>query len=89
MPRIFYLDGTSNNLGMLRAVVPLAELADLLSKEKPSYLGPHFPRSTEPCAPSTLIEVTPDEERPAWPTGFYRVSVIPLQFEDTLRSLQR
>ena len=88
MPRIFYLDGTANNLGMLRAVVPLAELAGLLSREKPSYLGQHFPRSAEPVAPSTVIEVTADEEQPAWPTGFYRLSLIPLQFEDALRSLQ-
>lgn len=89
MPRIFYLDGAANNLGMLRAVVPLDELADLLSEEKPSYLGPHFPRSAEPGPPCTLIEVTPDEEQPAWPTGFYRLSMIPLQFEDTLRSVQK
>ncbi len=89
MPRIFYLDGTSNNLGMLRAVVPLTELTSLLSKEKPSYLGLCFPRSPKPGAPSTLIEVASDEEQPAWPTGFYRLSTIPLQFQDTLRSLQR
>ncbi len=89
MPRIFYLDGTSNNLGMLRAVVPLAELASLLSKEHPSYVGLCFPRSARPGAPSTLIEVTADEAQPAWPVGFYRLSMIPLQFEDTLRSLQR
>jgi hypothetical protein len=88
VPRIFYLDGTANSLGMLRAVVPLTELADLLSEEKPSYLGRRFPRSAERCSPSTLIEITADEEQPAWPMGYYRLSIVPLQFEDTLKSIE-
>jgi hypothetical protein len=88
MPRIFYLDGTANSLGMLRAVVPLTELAALLSQEKPSYLGVRFPRCTERGSPTTLIEITAEEEQPAWPMGYYRLSIVPLQFEDTLKSIE-
>lgn len=88
MPKIFYLDGAANSLGMLRAIVPLADLAALLSKEVPIYMGRSFAEARENGAPSTLIEIMPEEEQQDWRAGFYRVGKKPLQFEEILRSLR-
>ncbi len=88
MPRIFYLDGAANSPGMLRAVVPLADLAALLSEESPTYMGRSFAEARENGVPTTLIEIMPEEEQRDWRTGFYRVGKKPLQFEEILRSLR-
>lgn len=42
MPKIFYLDGSADSRGMLRAVVPLADLIVLLSEQMPIYVGQAF-----------------------------------------------
>lgn len=85
MPKIFYLDGAANSPGMLRAVVPLADLAALLSEESPTYMGRSFAEARENGVPATLVEIMPEEEQPDWRAGFYRVRKKPPQFEEILR----
>ena len=70
-------------LGMLRAVVPVADLHNVLLKDNSKYVGKSFPKMKEP---STVIEVVPDEHG-IWKVGFYRTAKQPLDFEDHLRGL--
>lgn len=83
MAKIFYCGGLSGRLGMLRAVVPVADLHDVLSKDSSKYVGKSFPKMKEA---GTVIEVAPDE-RGRWKAGFYRATKGPLEFEDHLRAL--
>ncbi len=74
---------------MLRAVIPLADLADVFSEESPEYLGESFPEMKEASPPCTLIEVVPDEEQRRWRAGFYRAVKGPLDFEEHLQGLRK
>ena len=85
MAKIFYCGGSSWRLGMLRAVIPVAELSSVLSKEKPKYVGKSFPKMRQTGPQSTVIEVL-IEEQGQWKAGFYRVARGPLEFEDHLRA---
>lgn len=85
MAKIFYCGGSSGRLGILRAVIPVAELSSVLSKEKPKYLGKSFPKMSQIDPVSTVIEVVRDEQG-QWKTGFYRAAEGPHEFEDHLRA---
>jgi len=83
MAKIFYCGGLSGRLGMLRAVVPVADLHNFLSKDNSKYVGKSFPKMKEA---STVIEVVPDEHG-IWKAGFYRTTKGPLDFEDHIQGL--
>ena len=85
MAKIFYCGGSSGRLGMLRAVIPVAELSSVLSKERPKYVGKSFPKMGETDPVITVIEVVKDEQG-EWKAGFYRAAEGPLEFEGYLRA---
>ena len=85
MAKIFYCGGLSGRLGMLRAVIPIAELSSVLSKEKPKYVGKAFPKMRQTDPQSTVIEI-PRGEQGQWKAGFYSVARGPFEFEDHLRA---
>jgi len=87
MAKIFYCGGSSGRLGMLRAVVPVADLSTVLSKENSKYVGKSFPKMTEAGPSCTVIEVASEEKQGLWKAGFYRAAKGPLEFEDHLRAL--
>lgn len=68
---------------MLRAVVPVDDLQNVLSKDSSKYMGKTFPKMKEA---GTVIEVAP-EERGLWKVGFYRLTKGPLEFEEHLRAV--
>jgi len=86
MAKIFYCGGSSGRLGMLRAVIPVADLSDILSQENPKYVGKSFPKMKQIGPSCTVIEVVPDEQHGQWRVGFYRAAKGPLEFEDHLRA---
>lgn len=86
MAKIFYCGGLSGRLGMLRAVIPVADLSGVLSQESPRYVGKSFPKIKQTGASCTVIEVAPDEKDGQWRAGFYRAAKGPLEFEDHLRA---
>jgi hypothetical protein len=88
MAKIFYCGGSSGQLGMLRAVMPLSDLYGVLSKEASNYVGQSFPELKQDSSPCIVIEIVPDEEEAHWRPGFYRVEKSPLQFEGALRSVR-
>lgn len=85
MAKIFYCGGSSGRLGMLRAVIPVAKLSSVLSKEKPKYLGKSFPKMSQTDPVSTLIEIVRGEQG-QWKAGFYRAVEGPHEFEGHLRA---
>jgi hypothetical protein len=88
MAKIFYCGGSSGPLGMLRAVIPVADLSGILSQESPKYVGKSFPKMKQADSSCTVIEVLPDEEQEHWKVGFYRAAKRPPDFEGHLQSLQ-
>lgn len=82
MAKIFYCGGLTGRLRMLRAVVPVDDLHNVLSKDSSKYIGKTFPKVKEA---GTVIEVAPDE-RGLWKAGFYRAAKGPLEFEEYLRA---
>jgi hypothetical protein len=86
MAKIFYCGGSSGRLGMLRAVIPVADLSGVLSQENPRYVGKSFPKMKLTGRSSTVIEVEPEEMHGQWRVGFYRAAKQPLKFEDHLRA---
>ena len=68
---------------MLRAVVPVDDLQNVLSKDSSMYMGKTFPKMKEA---GTVIEVAP-EERGLWKAGFYRATKGQLEFEEHLRAV--
>jgi hypothetical protein len=89
MAKIFYYDGSSNRLGMLRAVTPLSDLSDVLFDEILNYMGSSFPDLKQDSGPCTVMEITSDEEEVGWRAGFYLIKKGPLEFEDSLRTLRK
>ena len=87
MAKIFYCGGSSGRLGMLRAVIPVADLSSVLSQEHPKYVGKSFPTIKQTGPACTVIEVVPDEKHGQWKVCFYRAAKEPLEFEDHLRTL--
>ena len=87
MAKIFYCGGLLGRLGMLRAVIPVADLSSVLSKECPKYVGKSFPKLKRSGPSCTVIEVVQDEQRGQWRAGFFRAAKGPLDFENHLRSL--
>lgn len=85
MAKIFYCGGLLGRLGILRAVVPVADLHTVLSKDCSKYVGKSFPKIKEA---GTVIQIAP-AERGLWKAGFYRATKRPLDFEDHLRRLQQ
>ena len=85
MAKIFYCSGTSDRLGMLRAIVSAGDLLNVFSDEPPKYVGRSFPNMEQADSPCTLIEVLPEEGQGNWQVGFYRAAKGPLEFEDHLR----
>ena len=69
----------------MRAVIAVAELSGVLSKEKPKYVGKSFPKMRQTGPQSIVIEVLRDEQG-QWKAGFYRVARGPLEFEDHLQA---
>jgi hypothetical protein len=86
MAKIFYCGGSSGRLGMLRAVIPVADLSGVLSQESPKYVGKSFPKIKQTGPSCTVIEVGPHEKHGQWRVGFYRAAKGPLEFEDHLRT---
>jgi hypothetical protein len=84
MAKIFYCGGLSGRLGMLRAVVPVADLQTVLSKDGSKYLGKSFPQIKE----AGTVQVAPDEQGLS-KAGFYRATKGPHDFEDHLRGLKQ
>lgn len=89
MCKIFYCGGSAGRLGMLRAVIPLADLAHTLSQADANYAGGAFPQMERESSSCTVIEVSREEEGGQWKAGFYRVEKSPLDFEDYLRALRK
>jgi len=87
MARIFYCGGSSGRLGILRAVIPVAELSGVLSTEIPKYVGKSFPKMKLTGPSCTVIEVLSDEKQGQWKAGFYQISEEPHAFEDHLRAI--
>ena len=83
MAKIFYCGGLAGRLGTLRAVIPVADLASVLSNDGSKYLGKAFPQMKET---GTVIEVTASE-RGLWKAGFYRAAERPPELENHLRGL--
>jgi len=86
MAKVFYCGGLSGHLGMLRAVIPVADLSCVLSQENPKYMGKSFPKVKQTSPSCTVIEVVPDEKDGQWRVGFYRTAKGPIEFEDHLRA---
>ena len=84
MARIFYCGGLLGQLGMLRAVIPVENLAGVLSSQKWKYVGQSFPKLGRVGPECIVIEVIPGEEQDDWKTGFYLVSRGPIEFENQL-----
>jgi len=84
MAKIFYCGGLLGRLGMLRAVIPVEDLAEVVSTNNFKYVGRSFPNVKRANAECTVIEVQPDEERDGWRIGFYVVSKGPIDFESNL-----
>ena len=72
---------------MLRAVVPVTELARLLLTESPKYVGKSFPKVKRKGAECIVIEVLANEGRGRWRTGFHLLSKGPLEFDGHLEKL--
>lgn len=89
MAKIFYCHGSTNRLGMLRAVMPLSDLSNVLSDETLNYMGLSFPDLKQDSPPCTVIEILPGEEEGSWRPGFYLTEKGPLDFEDSLRTLHK
>jgi len=85
MAKVFYCGGLSGRLGILRAVVPVADLQTVLSNDRSRYLGKSFPKIKEA---GTVIQIAPDEQG-LWKAGFYRATKGPQDFEDQLRGLKQ
>jgi hypothetical protein len=75
MAKIFYCGGLSGHLGMLRAVIPVADLSGVLSQESPKYVGKSFPKIKQTGLSCTVIEVVPDEKHGQWRVGHHFRSV--------------
>jgi hypothetical protein len=73
-------------LGILRAVIPVADLSGVLSQENPKYVGKSFPKIKQTGPSCTVIEVVPEEMHGQWRVGFYRAAKGALEFEDRLRA---
>ena len=84
MARIFYCGGLLGKLGMLRAVIPVEDLAGVLSTHNWKYVGRSFPNIERVGPECIVIEVIPGEERDDWKSGFYLVSKGPVEFESQL-----
>ena len=74
---------------MLRAVIPLGDLAALLCEEIPIYAGPSFPERENDSPSCTVIEILPREQEGIWRTGFYLIEKGPLDFEVSLKTLRK
>ena len=86
MAKIFYCGESSGRLGVLRAVMPFADLKPLMSGETLDYVGESFPERGLPSSAQTVKEIARDEEDGAWKAGFYLLEKAPLPFEDSLRT---
>ncbi len=75
-------------MGMLRAVIPLGDLAALLHQEIPIYAGPSFPERGKDSPSCTVIEIMPSENEGSWRPGFYLIEKGALDFEDSLRTFR-
>lgn len=85
MAKVFYCGGLSGRLGILRSVVPVADLQTVLSNDRSKYLGKSFPKMKEA---GTAIQVASDEQGRS-KAGFYRATKGPHDFEDHLRGLKQ
>ena len=72
---------------MLRAVIPLGDLAALLHEEIPIYAGPSFPERENDSPSCTVIEIVPREQEGRWRAGFYLIEKAPIAFEDSLKTV--
>src|ERR1700739_410849 len=86
MAKIFYCEGQTGRVGVLRAVIPFSDLKPLVSSESPDYVGQSFPAANRKSSAHIVFEIVSDEEDVGWRVGFYYVDKGPLQFEDTLRA---
>jgi hypothetical protein len=87
MPKIFYVGGGTHSRGVLRAVIPLAQLESFVPPQSATYLGPTFPERSESSASSTIVEISHDERTGAWSLGFFQLSASPTDFDQRLRYL--
>jgi len=88
MVKIFYVGGSASSSGMLRAVLGEGQIADLAASQDFTYLGVAFPPQVVGAPPATIIEVSGEARQTTWKPGFYRAERPPLQFDETLRSLE-
>jgi hypothetical protein len=89
MVKIFYVGGSASSSGMLRAVLAEGQIAGLAASQDFTYLGAAFPSQVAGAPPATIIEVSGDTAQSSWKPGFYRAERPPLQFDETLRSLEQ
>ncbi len=89
MAKIFYCGGSSDRVGILRAVIPFADLGPALVGETLEYVGQLFPELKRDSSPCTVIEIMPEEEEGSWRAGFYLIEKGPLHFEDSLKTFFR
>jgi hypothetical protein len=89
MVKIFYVGGSASSSGMLRAVLAEGQIAGLAASQDFTYLGVAFPPQVAGAPPATIIEVSGDTAESSWKPGFYRAERPPLQFDETLRSLEQ
>ena len=78
MAKIFYCGGLSGRLGMLRAVIAVADLSGVLSQEHPKYVGKSFLKIKQTGPSCTVIEVVPNEKHEQGRVGSYRAAKGPL-----------
>ena len=87
MIKVFYVGGSASSNGILRAVLPDMHASNLAATQQFTYLGSTFPQQAVGSAPATILEVSADHTETTWQPGFYRAERPPLQFDETLRSL--
>ena len=88
MAKIYYVGGSASASGILRCILPSAQLQSLRRTQQFAHIGAAFPFSREGGPPATILEVFPEERSDTWESGFYRAEHPPLQFEEILRALE-
>jgi len=87
MAKIYYVGGSTSSNGILRCILQPLHLSDLIRSQQFVYLGASFPSDCKGGPPVAILEITHDEKPDTWQCGFYRAQLPPLEFEETLRSL--
>jgi hypothetical protein len=89
MVKVFYVGGSASGNGMLRAIIAEWQVADLLASQDFTYLGSEFPMQATDDPSSAILEVSAEQGEGTWQPGFYRAAHPPIEFDETLRSLDQ